>query len=234
MGTSPDRLALVDELRRVERHAVVSRLSRVFAHLIGTPLNVIGARASLIRKSAESAAVIDNAQRIEAQVERLAQQTQRLIDSFRYDDSTHRLRSVADVVADALALYEPVAAGYRVEIALKRPDLPDALLLEDLSTLVVLTNLLSLSIRTAPAGTRIELGVSAVARQGVVFELSVPGFLPPAARVDRMDAPAASDPAAAEPLQVLTICHAIAEQHGARLELHAGTEKQIRLRCPAR
>src|SRR6188768_3684146 len=75
---SPDRLVLTDELRRAERHAIVSRLSSVFAHLIGTPLNVIAGRAALIKSNPESAAALENATRIEQQVERLAVRIRRL------------------------------------------------------------------------------------------------------------------------------------------------------------
>jgi signal transduction histidine kinase len=234
MAGIAQQLVLVDEIRRAERHAVVSRLSRVFAHLIGTPLNVIAARASLIRNGADGAdaeAAAENARRIELQVEQLAQRTRRLIEYFTREEAAPRLREVSSIVADALAVYEPVAAARNVEIVCAKSELP-AVQVEDTSTLVILTNLLSLAIHTAAAGTRVELVVDRSESRSLLFELNVPGFEPPAARIDRIDPPEQYDPASADRFQVLSICHAIAEQRGGRLELTA--TGQIRFRCSSR
>src|SRR5688500_10143930 len=78
---TPDRLlALLDELRQAERRAAISRVASVIGHLIGTPLNVIAGRAALIRANPSPEAALENAQRIEQQVERLALRIRRLID----------------------------------------------------------------------------------------------------------------------------------------------------------
>src|SRR5688572_7221301 len=86
-----DPLLLADDLRRAERHAIVSRLSSVFAHLIGTPLNVIAGRAALIKSNPEGASALENATRIEQQVERLAFRIRRLIEYWTMVEVEHGL-----------------------------------------------------------------------------------------------------------------------------------------------
>jgi signal transduction histidine kinase len=227
-----DHLVLLDELRRTERHAIVSRLSSVFAHLIGTPLNVIAGRAALIRNDPGGVAAADNAERIEQQVERLAARIRTLIDYWTRQESDRRLSPVAAILRDALALSRPVAAARQIAIAVVTEPLPEAHL-ETMSTLVVLTNLFGLSTVVATSGSTIEVVAKAEERT-VVFELSVPGFVAPSARIDRLDPPEHDANGSGEKLQVLSICHAVAERSGARLDLRAGDRSQILLRCPAR
>ena len=228
-----DHLVLVDELRRAERHAIVSRLSSVFAHLIGTPLNVIAGRAALIKTQANGAA-LENAIRIEQQVERLALRIRRLIEYWTTVEVAHGLREVSSIVSEALTLQAPVARARNVEISVVPEDLP-ARHLEGTSTLVVLTNLLSLSTLVASEGTRIELSVTEPDSASVLFGLTVPGFEPPTSRIDRLDPPEEQpERRRVEPLQVLSLCHAVAEQRGAHLDVRAAERDQIRFRCPAR
>jgi signal transduction histidine kinase len=227
-------LLLVDELRRAERHAIISRLSSVFAHLIGTPLNVIAGRAALIKAQANGDAVLENAVRIEQQVERLAFRIRRLIDYWTMVEVEQGLGDVSEIVSDALALHAHVARARSVEISLVPAELPQKSL-ERMSTLVVLTNLLSLSIFTATAGSSIVLSVTEPDADSVLFELTVPGFEPPTSRIDRLDPPEEDhDRARAERLQVLSVCHAVAEQRGAHLDVRAADRAHIRFRCPAR
>jgi signal transduction histidine kinase len=233
--SSPDRLVLTDALRRAERHAIVSRLSSVFAHLIGTPLNVIAGRAALIKSNPESAAVLENASRIEQQVERLAFRIRRLIDYWTLVDVVdHALHDVSSILRDALTLHGPVATARNIEIVVQSGELPPRSL-ERMSTLVVLTNLLSLATVVAPPGSRIELSVTAADEDSILFEFTVPGFEPPTSRIDRLDPPEDDrDRSSAERLQVLSVCHAVAEQRGAHLEVRAADRAQIRFRCPSR
>src|SRR6185312_4299117 len=74
------KLALFDHLRQTEIRATSARVASVIGHLIGTPLNVIAGRAALIRSNPSAEYSIENARRIEEQVERLAQRIRRLIE----------------------------------------------------------------------------------------------------------------------------------------------------------
>ena len=231
---TPDRFVLLDDLRRAERHAIVSRLSSVFAHLIGTPLNVIAGRAALIKTNLSGDAVLENAARIEQQVERLAYRIRRLIDYWTMVDVDLGFSDVSAIVGDALSLHAPVAAARKIQVVVTSGELPKASL-ETASTLVVLTNLLSLSTLVAAPDSRVELSVTAPDTGSILFLLTVPGFEPPSSRIDRLDPPEEDrDRSRAERLQVLSVCHAVAEQRGAHLEVRAMNRDQIRFRCPVR
>jgi signal transduction histidine kinase len=226
------RLALVDELRQAERRASISRVASVIAHLIGTPLNVITGRAALIRANPSREATLENARRIEEQVERLALRIRRLIDYLTIPEAETRPVAADLIVRDALGLYAPIAAERGVTIDVVTSPITDAQV-DGTSALVVLTSLLSLALRIAPKGTRVELAVEPVASSGASFELCIPGFCPPSARIDRLDPP--EDMADAELLQVLSVCFAIARRHGGRVDVVTRDDGKaaIRFECCA-
>jgi two-component system, NtrC family, sensor kinase len=210
------RLSLLDELRQAERRAAISRVASVIGHLIGTPLNVIAGRAALIRANPSPEATLENAQRIEQQVERLALRIRRLIDYLTAPEPEPNPSLVSSVLEDALGLYRPVAAVHGVAIELAQGELPNAKV-DGTSAMIVLTSLLGLAARAVPRGSTLVL--TAALQNGVVtFRLTVPGLTVPQARLDRLDPPEEADGMDAERLQVLSVCFAIARRHGGRVE----------------
>src|SRR6266545_1651342 len=111
------QIALLDDLHRAERRAAVSRVASVIAHLIGTPLNVISGRAALIRHgNTEPSQIMDNAARIEQQVEELAQRLRRLIQFLTPRSMPAEPRSMSELVTELRLLYEPIARVRDVEL----------------------------------------------------------------------------------------------------------------------
>ena len=213
------QLALLDSLRFAERCAAVSQVASVIAHVIGTPLQVIAGRAALIRFNPQSDTVAENARRIEDQVERLAQRIRKLIEYLTSAEPISEPRRADELVIDALSLYSPIAA--RTGIRIQAGDNLSKAIIEGTPTLIVLTSLLSLGTRAGAAGDRIELDISINGNGGgdrLVFELQLPGLGVSKARIDRLDPPDIEG-TNAEHLQVLSVCNAIARQHGGRLEL---------------
>ncbi|HEV8244171.1 MAG TPA: hypothetical protein VGP93_00245 [Polyangiaceae bacterium] len=213
----PDgRLALLDELRQAERRAAISRVASVIGHLIGTPLNVIAGRAALIRANPSPEATIENASRIEQQVERLALRIRRLIDYLTVPEPEAAPSAVAAVLDDALSLYAPIIEAHHVSLVLETQELPPGNI-EGTSSMIVLTSLLALAARAATRGSTVRL--EATRAQGMVaFRLVVPGLTMPHARLDRLDPPEEADGVDAERLQVLSVCFAIARRHGGRVD----------------
>jgi signal transduction histidine kinase len=216
-------------LRQAERRAAISRVASVIAHLIGTPLHVIAGRAALIRSNPTPENAIENARRIEEQVERLAQRIRRLIQHLTSPRPAREPRQVSALVSDALAMYAPIAARRGLEISAAAAP-PDAMV-DGNAALIVLTSLLSLGSRTAAPGSRIELRFQLMPDQRLAFELSIPGLAVPKSGIDRLDPPEDVE-VDSELLQVLSVCNAIARQNGDRLELVAplGT-MAIRYEC---
>lgn len=225
------RLARLDWLRNAERRAAISRVASVIAHLIGTPLHVIAGRAALIRSNPSPESAGENARRIEEQVDKLAQRIRKLIDYLTSPEPEAAPQSVANLVADALSLYVPIAEQQGIELVASGEP-PDSLV-EGNSAMIVLTSLLSLAVRAAPRGGSVELKFDTAPNHRVVFELSVPGFPLPNAPIDRLDPPEGKERVSAEHLQVLSVCHAICRRVDGKLEVVAreGGQVVIRFEC---
>jgi signal transduction histidine kinase len=227
--TPEQKLALFDDLRQAERRAVSSRVASVIAHLIGTPLHVIAGRASLIRATPGDPSVEENARRIEDQVERLARRIRGLIDYLTAPEATTSEEHVASVVAEALALYVPVAGVRGVELELVGTT-PAGATLDGTSALVVLTSLLSLATRIAPRDAKCQLAVSAVDERQLSFELTVPGLELPTGRFDTLEPPEQLENSRIEELQVLAVCSAIARRNSGGIEVVKAREGAATIR----
>lgn len=210
------RLSRLDCLRQAERRAAISRVASVIAHLIGTPLHVIAGRAALIRSNPSPESVQENARRIEAQVERLAQRIRKLIDYLTSPELESEPQSVDDLIGEALSLYVPIAALRNIELVSVGG--PAQAVVQGTPALLVLTSLFSLGVRVAAPGARIELGCQPMPESALAFELSIPGVAVPKGNIDHLDPPDDGG-ADAETLQVLSVCNAIARQYGGRLQL---------------
>lgn len=211
-----DRLVLLDRLRQDERMAVTSRVASMIGHLIGTPLNVIAGRAAMIRSNPNDENAVENARRIEEQVDRLAQQIRRLIEYLTAPEPPVERRSVAEMLEDAVGLYRPLAERRGVRLNEPTSPLPEGVI--DSTALMVLTSLLSLSLRLTPSGGEVSIGVSQ-GDAGVYFDLRVPAMVPTPQRLDRLDPPEHKTArVGADQLQVLSVCHAIARRAEGRLE----------------
>lgn len=229
--SNDNRLALLDDLRQAERRAVSSRVAYIIGHLIGTPLHVIGGRASLIRSSPTPESAVENAQRIEEQVERLARRIRALIEYLTAPEPDVQLQSVNTVIDDAVSLYEPIGAvrGARVRLS---GEPPPNVSVDGRSALIVLTSLISLATRCASPGATISLIVEQKEPASVTFELQVPGMKPPPGRIDRLEPPDQWNRDEAEQLQVFSVCFAIARRSGGRIEVDTqGDHASVRFYC---
>jgi signal transduction histidine kinase len=208
-------LLLAERLRRAERRAATFRVASAIGHLMGTPLNVIAGRAALIRAGADAGRPAEHARRIEEQVERLAAEVRRLIDYLTPLEPSSEPESVRAVVDDALVLCRPVAVAQGVTIDVKTDVLP-SIHVDGISALLVLTTLLSLTLRASAPGRAVELRVvpTDVPDYVVQFELTAPGMAFPRGRIDRLEAPEQPGKADSETLQTLSICFSVAQRHG--------------------
>jgi signal transduction histidine kinase len=211
-------LARLDTLRQAERRAASARMVSVAGHLIGTPLNVIAGRASLIRSNPTPEAVAENVRRIEEQVERLAMRIRRLIDYFGMAEPSHLRRSVGEVLDECVALYGPIAevAGVTLQVS---ADGVEPLQLEASVPPLVLTTLLSLAVRSTAAGKIIQLNATEHGPKTVVFELTLPDLPAPPTNFERLEPPEHSSRYDAGALETFWICLGLARRIGGGLSL---------------
>jgi len=218
-------LTRLDELRQAERRAASARMVSVIGHLIGTPLNVIAGRASLIRTNQAPEAIEENVRRIEEQVERLSLRIRRLVDYFGLAEPRLGPRSLGEVLVECEQLYGPIARGKGIRLEMRSGEL-DAQRVDGSLMPVVLTTLLSLAIGSAAAGAEIELSVSERGPKRLLFELAVPGLALPPGRLDRLDPPEPGVSYDVGAFETLWICQGLARRLGGTLEVMAASSGQ--------
>lgn len=214
----PKLLARMDELRQAERRAASARMVSVAGHLVGTPLNVIAGRAALIRNNPSPEAVEENVRRIEEQVERLALRIRRLIDYFGLPEPSAMDKPLGDVLAEASALYAPVAEARGVVLEVS-PHSLEPFKVDGALTPLVLTTLLSLALRTTSPGQTVSLTLSERGPQLVGFELGCPGLSPPPKSFERLEPPEHGLRYDAGTLETLWVCLGLARRLGGGLEV---------------
>lgn len=223
------QLLLFDDLRQAERRAVSSRVASVVAHLIGTPLHVIAGRAALIRSAPDDPGVVENARRIEAQVDRLARRIRALIDYLTAPEPNPLPESAESVLASALALYVPVARERGVTLETTGSALQEASV-DGTSALIVLTSLLSLATRVTPRGETCVLRHSGAADGHLLLEIDVPGLIVPESRLDTLEPPDHMENTSVEQLQVLSVSSVIARRAGGNIEVLPGEPGRATIR----
>jgi signal transduction histidine kinase len=157
----------LDQLRHADRLATVGKLASGVAHELGTPLNVVGARARMIHagdtspdESREYAGIIVGAtDRMTATIRQLLQFARR----SGPEKAEHDLRRVA---GDALDLLRPLAKPARVELKLAPAGAGTtaaATANVDVGQIrQAITNLVMNAIQAMPGGGVVEVAVAAV------------------------------------------------------------------------
>jgi signal transduction histidine kinase len=224
---------MLDDLRQHERRAISGLVASVLGHVIGTPLHVIAGRASLIRSNPTQENAIENARRIEEQVERLARRIRGLIEYLTIPETAIEPWPLEEIVDEAQKLCQPVAGARNVQLSLASQPLPEGRV-DGTPTLLVLTSLISLALRSTSAGSNVLLSVSLPVPGSIHFEIDVPGMQATRARIDRLEPPDDWDRREADQLQVLSLCFAIASRHGGHVAVDKSESSTLlRFRCPS-
>ncbi len=153
------RLAALEQLRHTERLATVGQLAAGVAHELGTPLNVVSARAELLAAGpvapAEAAA---NGRIILEQADRMTGIIEQLLDFSRRRGPKMGLASLDQVVLKTLDLVAPAAerARVRVECELGGPLLAR---LDQSQMQQVLANVFLNGIQAMPDGGRLRVAI---------------------------------------------------------------------------
>lgn len=112
------RLAALEQLRHADRLKTVGRLASGLAHEMGTPLNVISGRASLLTgcklspQEANDSAVI-----IKAQADRITALVRQLLDFARRRAPQKEAVDLCKVVRETLVLLKPQSLKYRATLS---------------------------------------------------------------------------------------------------------------------
>jgi signal transduction histidine kinase len=153
------RAEALEELRRAERMETASRLASFIAHELGTPLNVVAGRASMIAsgevtgdEAAKSAKIIVE------QTSKLTTTIKQFLAEIR--KPPRRVTSeVAPLAARAIELVSRAAAQMNAEIVFERPSEHLTVNIEPIKFIQILTQILTNAIEASPKGGKIEMGM---------------------------------------------------------------------------
>ena len=117
------RIEALEQLRHADRLKTVGQLAAGLAHEVGTPLNVVSGRASMILSDASmpQEKVQENAQAIKSESERISAIIHQLLDFARRGDSQKTVGDLRQVVRHAVDLIQPLAAKQQNLIEVNLP-----------------------------------------------------------------------------------------------------------------
>ncbi len=153
------RIATLEQLRHADRLTTVGKLASGVAHELGTPLNVVVARAEMIGKGEASPdearqyarVIVDSAQKMT----RIIRQ---LLEFARRRGPRKERREVAAVAEHTLELLRPLAERQRVELVLVRDGSRQASI-DAAQIEQALTNLVVNAIQAMPDGGKVTVHV---------------------------------------------------------------------------
>ena len=154
------RLAAVDQLRHADRLRTVGRLASGLAHELGTPLNVVAGRASLIASRKLSGdEIVDSAETIRAESNRMITIIRQLLDFARRSKPQPKATNLRQVILGTFDLLRAIAEKNNVQLRLdcEGKDYPIQLDVEQLQQ--VLSNLIVNAIQSMAAGGTVRVGL---------------------------------------------------------------------------
>ncbi|MBC7172537.1 MAG: HAMP domain-containing histidine kinase, partial [Polyangiaceae bacterium] len=119
------RTVLLEQLRHADRLSTVGKLASGMAHELGTPLNVISGRASMIAEDdAADDEARENARIIHGQSQQMTRIIRQLLDFSRRKTLEPERANLRELVASAMHLLEPIAEEQKVHL---ENDVPDSI-----------------------------------------------------------------------------------------------------------
>jgi len=162
MNAMCDRLGqTLTQLRHADRLATVGKLASGLAHELGTPLNVISARAEMIASGETSGAETAEYSRIIVDAcDRLAGIVRQLLEFARPRELRKAPQDVVSLARQTLQLLTPLAEKKKVSLTLAQDDLPIQLEVDAGQFQQVLTNLLMNAIQATPGEGEVDVTIA--------------------------------------------------------------------------
>jgi len=154
------KLAALERMRHAERLASVGRFASGIAHELGTPLNVVSARAKMIGSDLQqSPQVRAHARVIGEQAARMTDMIRQLLDLSRRRSTRMGAVNVAQCVRTATEMLSPVASARQVAIDVEAPTSPLVVRLDPGEAQQVLTNVVLNAVQASHEGGQVRVRV---------------------------------------------------------------------------
>jgi signal transduction histidine kinase len=147
-------------MRHAERLASVGRFASGIAHELGTPLNVVSARAKMVASDLQqNPQTRAHARVIGEQASRMTDMIRQLLDLSRRRSTRMGAVNVGQCVRSAAEMLSPVASARRVAIDVDAPATPLVVRLDPGEAQQVLTNVVLNAVQASHDGGRVRVSV---------------------------------------------------------------------------
>ncbi len=149
------RIAVMEQMRHLDRLTTIGRFASGIAHELGTPLNVISGRAGMIKERAsnlKTEQIQDNAERIKSQAMRMTNIIRHLLDFARQRPPKRIKTNGGEVVCQAMELVN--CLGYKTKVRMESSEESSSLLvnIDPVKIQQVVTNLIKNALQATPEG----------------------------------------------------------------------------------
>ncbi len=154
------RITALEQLRHTDRLATVGQLAAGVAHELGTPLNVVSARAELIAATElPRPDVVQNARVIGEQCDRMTGIIQQLLDFSRRRGTALGLTDLRHVVTRTLGLLSTAAQKARVQLQSAAADTPVLVRIDQNQMQQAVANIVLNGIQAMPSGGSLRVTI---------------------------------------------------------------------------
>lgn len=161
VSSEAERVAALGALRHADRLVSIGRLASSLAHELGTPLNVILARAKIIATRGSDLESGKNADIIRRQAERMTEIMRTTLAFVRQERTPKSRINLTVCVQQALDLLQPIATGREVNVQLVAP--VSALIFGHPTQISqVVTNLVTNALDALSKGGNVEISIRRV------------------------------------------------------------------------
>jgi signal transduction histidine kinase len=160
------RLHTLEQLRHADRLKTVGSLVSGIAHELGTPLNVVSGRASLIASGRLTPSeTADSVRTIKEQVQRITLIIQQLLDFARRKSLKRIAVDLRSLVQSTLDMLRPLAAQHHAVLSLTTDSTPVPVCVDTGQVQQVVINLVTNAWQAMPEGGQIIVRVSSTTAQ---------------------------------------------------------------------
>jgi signal transduction histidine kinase len=152
------RIEAVENLRHEDRLKTVGLMASGVTHELGTPLNVISGRASMISKGGLSIEeTVKSANIIKMQSDRVISMIRQLLDFARRRTTIKTNANIRQLVEETMNMLKPLS--YKVEFTLTADEIPIIAKVDCEQIKQVLTNIITNSIQSMPKGGKLDITI---------------------------------------------------------------------------
>jgi signal transduction histidine kinase len=156
------RIAALEQLRHADRLKTVGRLASGMAHELGTPMNVVLARAELIGLEAPSESAVASVKIIKSQIQLMSAMIRQLLDFGRRGRARKEAVDLRELAERTVQLLDPLAKRQNVTLELRPGDSEVLAEIDGPQIQQVLNNLIENAFHAMPKGgtvsVRVEVG----------------------------------------------------------------------------